>query len=301
MNKPEDKKGAIDLLTNFCQPKPKPTPTPTDYRNATPDEQMEMRREALGMRKRGDAFPEIGRKLGIHPRTVQKWCAKALTNVNEMVIRRGKRGVAVGANRMLTADQEQEIWASIAGHLPSDQTFRLPFRIWSRDAVQALIAQKFQLSLSARLLTDYLTRWGILPQKPVLLDKEYAHYRAIARDAKTEGGEIFWGGETDVPILVNVETGSNPTVRMIYAVTNRGKVYFLFESEWLPDRNSTWPVLLDALGKMSSRKSPPRKAFVILPFPLAEHEPLTSWNAVEMGRTVQRSKVFFWPKPSDDQ
>ena len=102
MNKPEDKKGAVDLLTNFCQPKP----TPTDGRNATPAEQMEMRREmrreALEMRKHGDAFPEIGRKLGVHPRTVQKWCAKALTNVDDMVIPWGKRGVAVGANRILT-------------------------------------------------------------------------------------------------------------------------------------------------------------------------------------------------------
>ena len=298
MNKPEDKKGAVDLLTNFCH---RPKPTPTDGRNATPAEQMEMRREALEMRKQGDAFPDIGRKLGVHPRTVQYWCAQALTHGDDMVIRGGKRGVAVGANRTLTAEQEQEIRASIAGHLPSDQVFRLPFRIWSRDAVQALIAQKFQLSLSARLLTDYLTRWGVLPQEPDLQDKKCAHYRAIAREAKTEGGEIFWGGEADVPMLVNVETGPNPSVRMIYAVTNRGQKYFLFESERLRDRNSTWPVLLDALGKLSSRKSPPRKAFVILPCPLAEHEPLTSWNAVEMGRTVQRSKVFFWPKPLDEQ
>ena len=260
-----------------------------------------MRREALEMRKRGDAFPDIGRELGVHPRTVQKWCAKAPTNDDEMVILGGKRGVAVGANRSLTADQEQEIRASIAGHLPSDQTFRLPFRIWSRDAVQALISQTFQLSLSARLLTDYLTRWCILPRKPVLQDKKCAHYREIAREAKTEGGEIFWGGEADVPMLVNAETGPNPSVGMIYAVSNRGQKYFLFESERLRDRSSTWPVLLDALGKLSSRKSPPRKAFVILPASLAEHEPLRSWNAVEMGRTVQRSKVFFWPKPLDEQ
>ena len=301
MNKPEDKKGAIDLLTNFCRPRPTPTPTPTDYRNATPLEQMEMRREALEMRKRGDAFPDIGRELGVHPRTVQYWWAQALTHGDEMVIRGSKRGVGVGANRTLTADQEQEIRASIAGHLPSDQVFRLPFRIWSRDAVQALISQTFQLSLSARLLTDYLTGWGVLPRKPVLQDKKCAHYREIAGEAKTDGGEIFWGGEADVPMLVNAETGPNPSVRMIYAVTNRGQKYFLFESERLPDRNSTWPVLLDALGKLSARKTPPRKAFVILPFPLAEHEPLTSWNAVEMGRTVQRSKVFFWPKPLDEQ
>ena len=151
------------------------------------------------------------------------------------------------------------------------------------------------------MLTDYLTRWGVLPQEPDLQDKKCAHYRAIAREAKTEGGEIFWGGEADVPMLVNVETGSTPTVRMIYAVTNRGQKYFLFESERLRDRNSTWPVLLDALGKLSSRKSSPRRAFVILPASLAEHEPLKSWNAVEMGRTVQRSKVFFWPKPLDEQ
>ena len=228
MNKPEDKKGAVDLLAILHRPKA----TPTDGRKAKPPEQMEIRRKALEMRKLGVTFREIGRRLEVHPRTVQNWCAKALTNVDEMVIRGGKRGVAVGANRMLTADQEQEIRASIAGHLPSDQVFRLPFRIWSRDAVQALIAQKFQLSLSARLLTDYLTRWGVLPRKPVLLDKKCAHYRAIAREAKTEGGEIFWGGEADVPMLVNAETGSTPTVRMIYAVTNRGKnLFFVRERE----------------------------------------------------------------------
>lgn len=299
MNKSEDKKFAIDLLTNFCRPKPQPTPT--DDRKADPEKPVEIRREALEMRKKGVAFPEIGRKLGVSTRTVQKWCAKAPTNGDEMVNRGGKRGVAVGANRTLTGEQEREIRASIARHLPSDQVFRLPCRIWSRNAVQALIAQKFQLSLSARLLTDYLTRWGVLPREPVSMDKKCAHYRAIVRDAKTEGGEIFWGGEADVPLLVNAETGSPPTVRMIYAVTNRGKVYFLFESERLPDRDSTWAELLDALGKVSSRKPSPRKAFVILPASLAEHEPLRSWNTIEMSRTVPRSKVFFWPKPLDEQ
>lgn len=297
MNKPEDKKGAVDLLAILHRPKP----TPTDGRKDEPPEQKTRRRDALEMRKRGDAFPDIGRELGVHPRTVQYWCAQALTQGEDMVIGGGKRGVAVGANRTLTGEQEGEIRASIAGHLPCDQVFRLPFRVWSRDAVQALIEQKFQLSLSARLMANYLTRWGVLPQEPVLPDKKCAHYQTIARAAKTEGGEIFWGGETDVPMLVNHEAGPNPSVRMIYAVTNRGKVYFLFESERLPDRNSTWPVLLDALGKLSSRKSSPRKALVILPASLAEHEPLRSWNAVEMGRTVQRSKVFFWPKPLDEQ
>jgi transposase len=297
MNNPEDKKGVDDLLAILYRPKP----TPADGQKPKPAKQMAIRRDALEMRKHGVGFPEIGRRLGVHPRTVQHWCAQALTHGDDMVIHGGKRGVAVGANRTLTADQEQEIRASIAGHLPSDQAFRLPFRIWSRDAVQALIEQKFQLSLSARLVANYLTRWGVLPRKPVLLVKKGEHYQAIAREAKTEGGEIFWGGETDVPMLFNVEIGSNLTVRMIYALTNRGQKYFLFESERLRERNSTWPVLLDALGKLSSRKSSPRRAFIILPAALAEHEPLTSWNETEISRTVQRSKVFFLPKPSDEQ
>ena len=157
MNKPEDKKGAVDLLTNSCIDRSRRRRM---AEKTTPPEQKTRRRDALEMRKRGDAFPDIGRELGVHPRTVQYWCAQALTHGDDMVIRGGKRGVAVGANRTLTADQEQEIRASIAGHLPSDQVFRLPFRIWSRDAVQALIAQKFQLSLSARLLTELFDALG---------------------------------------------------------------------------------------------------------------------------------------------
>ena len=82
----------------------------------------------------------------------------------------------------------------------------------TRSAVMLLIERERAIKLSVRAVGKYLKRWGFTPQKPIRhayeqrpdavkkwLDEEYL---AIARRAKSEGGEIHWGDET---ALVNTD------------------------------------------------------------------------------------------------
>jgi transposase len=43
----------------------------------------------------------------------------------------------------------------------------LPFALWTREAVQQLIAQRTGLHLSVWTVGRYLNRWGFTPQKPL--------------------------------------------------------------------------------------------------------------------------------------
>src|SRR5207245_2170089 len=82
---------------------------------------------------------------------------------------------------------------------------RLPFALWTREAVQQLLARRFGVHVSVWTVGRYLRAWGLTPQKPVRrayeqnpaavrrwLKKEYP---AIRAQAKREKAEIHWGDE----------------------------------------------------------------------------------------------------------
>lgn len=102
------------------------------------------------------------------------------------------RGPKKGEGSLLGQEQQQEIRTLIHDHTP-DQ-LDLPFALWSRAAVTALIRQRYGIVLAVRTIGKYLQRWGFTPQKP--LNKAYEQnlaavrkwldqdYPAIARRAK---------------------------------------------------------------------------------------------------------------------
>jgi len=83
---------------------------------------------------------------------------------------------------------------------------KLPFALWTREAVQQLIEMKFGIKLSKMTIGRYLKRWGFTPQKPAkrALEKSPAavkkwletEYPNIRDHAKTEKAEIHWCDET---------------------------------------------------------------------------------------------------------
>jgi len=137
----------------------------------------------------------------------------------------------------------------VAGTCP-DQ-LKLPFALWTREAVGQLIEQRTGVRLSLSALRVYLAAWGFTAQKPIRraterddaairgwLDRDYP---AIARRAKKEGTEIHWADETGISNQANDGRGfapggetpviSRPAARftqsMISSVTNRGVLRFM--------------------------------------------------------------------------
>lgn len=128
---------------------------------------------------------------------------------------------------------------------------KLPFALWTRQAVTQLIADRFDIRLSVSTIGRYLKRWGFTPQKPLRrayerdpvavrkwLDQEYP---AIRRQAKRENAEIHWGDEMGLrsdhqtgtsygrrgrtPVIPG--TGQRFRCNMISTITNHGRLAFM--------------------------------------------------------------------------
>lgn len=186
---------------------------------------------------------------------------------------------------------------------------KLPFVLWTREAVRDLIARRFGVRLSVWTVGRYLQHWGFTPQKPLRwayerdpvavqrwLRKQYPAIRALAR---RERATVFWGDETGMrsdhqagrswarrgatPVIPG--TGKRFRCNMISAITNRGKLAFMvFKGRF------TAPVFLVFLRRLVRYAG--RKVFLIVdehPVHGAAH--VERWLARHRGHI----RLFFLP------
>lgn len=130
------------------------------------------------------------------------------------------------------------------------EQLRLPFALWTREAVRDLIQRRFGIGYSLGMIGRLLHRWGFTPQKPVTRAYERDdeairrwlkhEYPALRRRAKRENAEIYWEDETGLrsdhvagrsysprgrtPIITS--TGQRFGCNVISAVNNLGKMRF---------------------------------------------------------------------------
>jgi transposase len=220
----------------------------TDIRKLKPEVQQQIRQQVIRLRKSGKKCTEIAEIVGAHYVTVCRWC-KSYKDEGAKGIRGKKRGRKMGAFRTLTPEQEKELQRAIQDKCPDQM--KLPFALWTRNAVQQLIKQLWSINMPIRTVGEYLKRWGFTPQKPLRraykqnpkavkkwMDEDYP---AIAKRAKKEKAEIHWGDETG---LCNdsyhgrsyAPRGQTPAIKLhprckrvnlISSVTNQGKVRFM--------------------------------------------------------------------------
>lgn len=200
------------------------------------------------MREAGDTFAEIGAVLGVHWATVHGWWQRYEVGGLEALVAQ-RRGRRVGTQRTLTPAQERTIQRLVTDQTP-DQ-LKMPFALWTRVAIGALIRQRYGVRMPVRTIGHYLKRWGFTPQKPLkrayeqrpeLIDRWLTHeYPTIAARAKAEGAEIHWGDETSLstsdprgrgfaprgrtPVLTVV--ARRTSISFLSTVTNQGKVRFM--------------------------------------------------------------------------
>lgn len=158
-----------------------------------------------------------------------------------------KRGVQGG--KKINGLQAASVRHLIKDKLP-DQ-LKLPYGLWTREAVQQLILNKFGIELSRWQVGRYLKSWGYTPQKPISkafeqkpekvkewLEKEYP---TIKKKAKKEDAVIYFGDETgmrsdhqtgrsyapagETPVIK--KTGNRFSLNMISAISNQGHLQFM--------------------------------------------------------------------------
>ena len=221
---------------------------------ATPDArklgaaaQQLLRRQVVQAVRGGMTQTAAARTYGASLRAVSAWVRLDRTG-GLRALRLTRRGRRVGGG-LLNAKQATRIRALIVRKMP-DQ-LPLPFYLWTRAAVVALIQRTDGLMVSLVTVGRYLKAWGMSPQKPVRRayerqDAAIAHwltqeYPALARQAKRERAVLYWGdemglrsdhvtGRSYAPVgqtPVTQATGQRFGCNMISAITNKGALAFM--------------------------------------------------------------------------
>jgi transposase len=219
-----------------------------DSRTLSPAAQEELRRRAVAAVLNGATRTEVERLLGVPRQTIGQW-VKAYHEGGEAALTSKRRGRTPGAGAKLAPWQQAQIAKALRDHRP--EQLKLPFYLWTRDAVIEFIERRFGVRVSRSTASRYLNAWGFSPQKPVRRAWEQSgpaverwlkeDYPKIRREAKKEGALLYWGDEMGLrsdhtagrsfsprgqtPVITG--TGQRFRCNMISAITNQGNLSFM--------------------------------------------------------------------------
>ena len=260
-------------------------------------------RKELGTQKQASVV------FGVTERAVNKIWAKYKSG-GKKALKNKKRGVQGGMK--LKKDQAYQVRQMIKDKLP--EQLKLPFGLWTREAVQQLIATKYGVELSRWQVGRYLKKWGYTPQKPIKkafeqkpekvkqwLEEEYP---AIKERAQKEKAIIYFGDETgcrsnhqagrsyapkgQTPIIM--ATGKRFTVNMISAISNKGHLQFMLMEAGF--NSEVFKTFLAQMIKYSKRKL----FFITDNHPAHKTKKLMQW----LEEHKNRIEVFFIPPYSPE-
>lgn len=282
-----------------------------DARKHSPDTQYEIRKQVIRLRKQGIQNQVLAKGIGISEGRASKiW--RSYLKEGSKAIKLGKRGRRTGEKRTLTPEHEAQVKRALIDKAP-DQ-LKLPFALWTRDAVKLLIKQQFSIEMPIRTVGEYLKRWGFTPQKPVKRAYEQstqavknwldADYPLIVSRAKNEKAEIYWGDETGIQTGANRVRGFAPIgekpvvnliakkshVSMISAITNQGKVRFMMYQNAMKSE-----LLIKFMTRLTKDAS--RKVFLILDNLRVHHSKnIKQW----LEEHKEKIEVFYLPSYSPE-
>jgi transposase len=249
-----------------------------DARSLSPVAQEALRKRAVQAVAGGMKQCEVARAYGVSAYIVSQWM-KRFRAVGEHALDARPKGPAKGTRTLLTPKQAAMIRQLIIDKCP--EQLKLPFYLWTREAVRELIQRKCGVAVSINTAGNYLRAWGFTVQKPVRRAYEQnsaavqrwleEEYPAIQRRAKAEHALIYWGDEMGLrsddqvgrsyglrgqtPVIPG--TGQRFGCNMLSAVTNQGHLCFqVFEGSFRVK------VFLGFLGRLI--KQAKRKVFLIV-------------------------------------
>ena len=278
--------------------------TTTDARALPAAAQEALRRRTVKAVRDGLTHAEAARVFGVARPTVTRWVT-AYAQGGAKTLKAKRRGRPPVTR--LAPHQAALVVRLILGRCP-DQ-LRLPFALWTREAVQQLLAEKTGLTVSVWTVGRYLKRWGLTPQKPRrrAFEQDPAavrrwlaeEYPAIRRAAKQAGAEIHWGDEMGLrsdhqtgtsygrkgqtPVIPG--TGQRFRCNLLSTITNRGRLAFMVFRERFTNR-----VFLRFLRRLLRQIR--RPVFLIV-----DRHPVHLAKAVQrwVAERPERLQLFFLP------
>lgn len=244
--------------------------------------------------------------FAVSERTVNKVWGRYRAS-GKRALQNHKRGVKQG--KKISGQQAAEVRRLVKDRLP-DQ-LKLSYGLWTREAVQQLILDRYGIGLSRWQVGRYLKSWGYTPQKPIRKAfeqkpeqvKQWLEYPAIKKRALKEKATIYFGDETgmrsdhqagrsyapagETPTVKS--TGQRFSINMISAISNKGHLQFM-----LIDRFNGH-VFMDFLQRMV-RYSREKIFFVTDGHPAHRTKKLNEW----LSENKVRIEVFFIPPYSPE-
>lgn len=224
-----------------------------DFRQLGKEAQAEVRRRAvydyLSMGRKNKS--ELIKRYQVTYNTLTKWITNYEASGKRSFTADG-RGARAFQNSSLTRQQQNWLKKQLINKTPEQLNF--PFSLWTRALVAEIIFRKYGIKVDVSTAGEYLKRFGMTSQKPILksyrqqperiqawLDKEYP---AVAARAKAQNSLIFWGDETAVRSRdqvgkgyslrgikpVQTQGGYRFGVNMVSAINNSGNSRFMLFS-----------------------------------------------------------------------
>jgi transposase len=280
-----------------------------DARSLPSVAQEDLRRKAVKAVGEGKRHVEVAKILGVRRQTVDRW-VKRHRESGVKALKAKPKGRPKGSS--LLPWQAAQIVRTITERRP--EQFKLPFYLWTREAVAQLIEQRFGVRLSIWTVGRYLAHWGFTPQKPVRRaferDPEQVRrwleevYPSIRKQAKLQAAEIYWGDEMGLrsdhqagraygrrgqtPVIWG--TGHRFGCNMVSAITNRGRLHFM-----VFNRRFRVGVFLDFLKRLIRQVK--RKVFLIVDrHPVHRSKKVKAW----LKKNTHHIRLFFLPSYSPE-
>jgi transposase len=277
---------------------------PQDARSLAPAAQEAVRVKAVQAVLAGRSQREVGELFGVSRQIVNQWFA-VYRRKGRAGLKARRRGRPRGGR--LAGWQAAQTVRTLTDRTP--EQLKLPWFLWTREAVRQLLAQRYGVKVSIWTVGRYLAQWNFTPQKPLRrayeqnpaevkcwLEEEYPGIRARA---KREGAEIFWidemgmrsdhatgrtyGRRGRTPAIPG--TGQRFRCNQISAITNRGRLNFMIFRQ---DFEAT--VFLAFLRRLL--RQIPRKVFIIVDrHPVHRSKKVCRW----MDRHPDRIAYFYLP------
>lgn len=280
-----------------------------DARSLPSIAQEDLRWKVLRVILDGKKQVEVAALFGVTRQSISKW-VKKYEKGGKRALRARPRGRPRGGS--LLPWQAAQISKTVVDRYP--EQLKLPFYLWTREAVAELIEQKFGIRLSIWTVGRYLARWGFTPQKPLRkafeqdpeqvrhwLEEKYPEIRILAKHKKAE---IYWGDEMGLrsdhvcgrsygrcgktPVIFG--TGQRFGCNMISALTNRGRLYFM-----IIKRRFRAEVFVEFLRRLV--RQIPRYIFLIIDqHPVHVATKVKKW----LRKNENRIQIFYLPSYSPD-
>ena len=277
-----------------------------DLRKLNIDEVYTVRKQVVRLKKQGRSGSEIEEMVGIHQSRISEiWTVYAKGGM--AALKPKTSGRKPKSNMLLSVEEQKEIRQTIISKTPNQ--LKLAGFLWTLAKISQAIYDTYHKRASVRCLSNYMKRWGLSCQRPskraygqdiARLERFKTEvYPAIARRAKDECADIYWGDETGVSNRENYERGfaekgktpvlpmetKRERVNMISAITNQGHVRFMVYEERMNQQ-----LLIDFMSRLISESK--RKVFLILDNLRVHHGKIVAqW----LEKQKAKIEVFFLP------